>query len=71
MYSEITSTAEYTWALMLSSWRKIIPAATSVVEGDWARDQFKSYQIKDKNLGIIGMGRIGKQLKKYADAFEA
>ena len=69
LYNEITSTAEYTWALMLSSWRKVFPATTSVLEGNWDRDQFKSYQIKDKNLGIIGMGRIGKQLKKYADAF--
>ena len=70
LYHEITSTAEYTWALMLSTWRKVVPAALSVLEGKWDRDKFKYYQLKGRNLGIIGMGRIGNQLKKYADAFE-
>lgn len=64
----ITSTAELTLALLLSLYRKIVPAFQSVKEGIWDRDQFKSYQLKGKKLGILGLGRIGKMMARYGKA---
>ena len=65
----ITSTAEFTWALMLSVWRNILPATESVRSGAWEREAFRSLQLKGRRLGLIGMGRVGQQLNGYAHAF--
>ena len=66
----ITATSEFTWALFLTIWRKIIVASQDVKEGKWRRDNFKSSQLKGKSIGIVGMGRVGKRLMKYGKAFE-
>nr|MBI1231052.1 hypothetical protein [Cytophagales bacterium] len=65
----ITATAEHTIALMLNLIRSIPAASASVENGEWDRDQFKGYDLFGKTLGIIGYGRLGKLVKKYALAF--
>lgn len=64
----ITSTPELTWGLLISLLRHIPQAVNSVYQ-EWNRDKFKGYQLKDKTIGIIGLGRIGKQIALYAKAF--
>ena len=66
----IPSTAEFTWGLVLSLIRNIPQAYQSVKNGKWDRDMFKGYQLKGKTIGIVGLGRIGKMIAKYASAFE-
>jgi len=66
---QIPSTAEHTWALMLSLLRKITAAHQDVMKGNWNRDAFKSRNLNALNLGILGFGRVGKQIAKYAEAF--
>jgi len=68
---KITSTAEYTWGLMMTSWRKIIEAKIHVASDGWNRDLFISHQIKGRNIGMVGMGRVGKQIASYIKAFDA
>jgi len=41
-----------------------------VLNGNWNRDKFRGYQLKDKNIGIIGLGRIGAMVAEYAQAFK-
>lgn len=65
----VTATSEYTWALVMSSWRKIPNAVLDVNKWNWNREKFKSYQLKGKTLGIIGLGRVGKAVCNYAKVF--
>lgn len=66
----IPSTAEHTWALLLSLIRKIPMANEHVRSGFWDRDLFKGFQLKGKTIGIIGLGRTGLKVAKYAKAFD-
>ena len=63
------STAEQTFALMLALSRNTAPAYQSLIEGRWDRKKFTGHQLFGKTLGIIGMGRIGQTVAKFAKAF--
>ncbi|MEM7312826.1 MAG: phosphoglycerate dehydrogenase [Planctomycetota bacterium] len=64
------STAEHAIALMLAMSRNIAPAHQSLREGRWDRKAYMGTQLADKTLGIIGLGRIGREVAKRAQAFE-
>jgi D-3-phosphoglycerate dehydrogenase len=66
----IPSTAEHTWALLMALIRHIPAANEDVKSGNWQRDKFRGYQLKNKVIGIIGYGRTGKKVASYADAFD-
>lgn len=68
---EIRATAEHTIALTLCLMRNIIPSFESVLEGEWNRDNFRGNEIYEKNVGIIGMGRLGKIVSQYFNSFGA
>ena len=68
--SKITATPEFTWGLFVCGWRKILLAYQDVLHGQWNRDNFKGEQLAGKSVGIIGMGRVGQRLRKYALAFD-
>ncbi len=63
------STAEHTFALILSLARKIPWAYNSLQSGEWKRSKFKGVELFRKTLGIIGLGRIGTEVAKRAKAF--
>lgn len=64
------STAEYTFAMMISLARKIPFAfATTKIEGKWDRKTFKGDELLGKTLGVVGLGRIGTEVAKRAKAF--
>src|SRR5690606_10220706 len=67
--SGIPSTAEHTWALLLSLLRKIPAAHKHVMSGKWERDEFKAHNLCHYKLGILGFGRVGKQIAEYARVF--
>ena len=56
---------------MLSALKKIPKAISVVKSGHWRdeEDILRSKELFGKNLGIIGFGRIGSNLAKYAKAF--
>lgn len=64
----IPSTAVHTLALMLSLLRKIPAAHNHVIKGNWDRDLFKSHNLNSLTLGILGYGRVGRQMSDYAKA---
>ncbi|TSC68962.1 MAG: hypothetical protein G01um101466_244, partial [Parcubacteria group bacterium Gr01-1014_66] len=66
---DIPSTAEETIGLMLALMRNIPWAFEDVKRGRWNRDAWKGYQVKDKTLGILGFGRLGKIVAVYARTF--
>jgi D-3-phosphoglycerate dehydrogenase len=67
--SGIKSTAEHTWALLLSVIRNLPAAIDHVRDGNWERKPFLADELSGKTLGIIGFGRLGKIVARYAMAF--
>jgi phosphoglycerate dehydrogenase-like enzyme len=67
--NELTSAAEFSFGVLLSLARNITGAANSVDSGYWNRSNFPGVVINKKSLGIIGMGRIGQAMAKYAESF--
>ncbi len=63
------SAAEHTIALMLSLCRNIPQASQSVKEGKWERKNFKGIELFGKTLGIIGLGKIGREVASRCKAF--
>ncbi len=64
------STAEHAFSLMLSLSRNIAPAYHSLCEGRLDRKKFMGSQLGGKTVGIVGLGRIGQEFAKRAQAFE-
>ncbi len=63
------STAEHTFAMMLSLMRNIPQANRSLRNLEWKRSAFTGHEVHGKTLGIIGMGKIGSELAKRALSF--
>ena len=66
---KISSTAEFTFALILALLRKIPSAHQSVILSKDNRYQFVGENLRNKTLGIVGLGRNGKLISRYAKAF--
>lgn len=65
-----TSTAEHTMSLILSLARNIPQACASLKAGKWERSKFSGVELYGKTLGVIGFGRIGSTVAKFAKSFE-
>jgi D-3-phosphoglycerate dehydrogenase len=63
------STAEQTFSLLLSLSRSIPQAVKSMKEGKWERSKFMGVELYGKKLGIVGLGRIGSEVARRANAF--
>lgn len=62
------SAAEHTISLLLSLSRNIPQANFSLKKGEWNRKKFMGTEVYGKTLGIIGLGRIGSEVAKRAQA---
>lgn len=63
------STAEHTFSMLLALSRNIPQSARSLREGRWDRKQYIGTEARGKTLGIIGVGRIGREVALRARAF--
>jgi D-3-phosphoglycerate dehydrogenase len=64
------SAAEHTIALMLSLARRV-PAADAVMKaGGWDRNKFVGTQVAGKTLGVVGLGRIGREVARRAKGLD-
>lgn len=70
-----SSVAQHVFAVLLSHLNKVAKYNAEVKEGLWsAQDNFSYYhesiiELKEKTLGIIGLGNIGKTVAKIGLAF--
>jgi D-3-phosphoglycerate dehydrogenase / 2-oxoglutarate reductase len=64
-----TATAEHAFALMLALARHIPQADASLRVGRWDRKLYMGTELSGKRLGIIGFGRVGREVAKRAQAF--
>jgi len=67
--STSVTVAEHTMGLILSMARKISIADKSVKDGKWEKKNFMGVELRNKTLGVIGMGRIGSQVVNRCKAF--
>ena len=67
--ANVIATAEQTMALILALCRHLPQAHASLARGEWDRQRFLGIQLYHKRLGIIGFGRIGRQVAARAQAF--
>ena len=62
-----TTVAEHTFALLLALVRKLTESANETSKGNWKR--MTGNEIMGKTIGIVGLGRIGKEVAIRANAF--
>src|ERR1017187_746200 len=62
-----TTVAEHVFGLMLAIYRDIVPQCNFVKSGQWKR--LTGHELAGKTIGIIGVGRIGKEVAIRARAF--
>ncbi|MHC4072492.1 MAG: NAD(P)-dependent oxidoreductase [Planctomycetota bacterium] len=65
----LTPAAELSWALLMACARMLPAAIGHVKAGGWDREQFPGIMLNGKRIGIIGCGRIGTWMSRYAHAF--
>uniref|UniRef100_A0A670IGQ7 D-3-phosphoglycerate dehydrogenase n=1 Tax=Podarcis muralis TaxID=64176 RepID=A0A670IGQ7_PODMU len=63
------SAAELTCGMVLSLARQIPQAAASMKEGKWDRKKFMGMELQGKTLGILGLGRIGREVAVRMQSF--
>ncbi len=69
MLRNITPAAELSWALLLGCARRLRAAVSHTRDGHWVREEFPGVMLNGKRLGLIGCGRIGSWMARYAQAF--
>jgi D-3-phosphoglycerate dehydrogenase len=63
------STAELSFSMMMAVARNIPQADAHVKKGEWKRNKFQGAELNGKTLGIVGFGRIGREVAKRASVF--
>ncbi len=61
--------AEHAMAMLLAMARNIPAAQASLKGGEWKRSRFTGRELYGKVLGVVGLGRIGREVAKRARAF--
>jgi D-3-phosphoglycerate dehydrogenase len=62
--------AEHTIALMLAMARNVPQANSHLKSGKWQREEMIGNELRNKILGIVGLGNVGSEVAKRAQAFE-
>lgn len=64
----VVSAAEHTIALILALARNVPQAHGTVKSGGWDRSRFEGIELAGKTLGVLGLGRIGREVARRAEA---
>lgn len=63
------STAEHSVSMILSLVRRIPHADRTMKEGKWAKKSITGVELYGKTLGVLGLGKIGREVAKRMKAF--
>jgi len=69
LLQDLTPAAELSWALLMACARRLKGAFRHVDQGGWVREEFPGIMLKGRTLGLVGCGRIGGWMARYAQAF--
>jgi D-3-phosphoglycerate dehydrogenase len=64
------SVAELAVALMLALARHVPAADAAMKQGKWEKKKFLGEEVREKTLGLAGLGRIGQEVARRAAAFD-
>lgn len=69
----ISSSAEFTFLLLLNGLRRLDVGMQEVRDGRWRsrEDLLRGHELQGKTVGLIGFGRIGRKLAAYCEPFGA
>lgn len=65
----ITGTSELAFGLMIDLLRLTHSAFMDVKNYHWDRENFRGHNLLGQTLGIVGLGRLGSAMARYAKAF--
>ena len=63
------SCAEFTFGLILSVARNVVKADKELRKNIWNKSKLYGFELRNKTLGIVGLGNIGSQVAKIAKGF--
>src|SRR6266568_4434684 len=66
----IIAAAEHTVAMLMALARQIPPANSSMKAGKWEKSRFVGVEVRNKVLGIIGLGKVGTEVARRARGLE-
>lgn len=69
----VAASAEFTFLLLLNTLRRLDLAVREVSARRWRdrEDLMRGHELSGKQVGLVGLGRIGRRLARYCRAFEA
>lgn len=59
--------AEFAWLLIMNAWRRLPAAIDAMRQGQWQVNLGR--EMRGQTLGILGFGKLGKIVARYAQAF--
>ena len=68
--SNTVSVAELTVALIVASVRHLNAGVRSLANGEWRRTELTGVELAGRTLGIVGYGRVGRQVARRLAAFD-
>lgn len=63
------SAAEHTVSMLLSLARNIPQAHGSMMQGKWDRKKYTGVEVFEKTLGVVGLGKIGREVASRCQGF--
>lgn len=69
-WGNTVTAAEHTMAMLMAMARNIPQSSAALKQGIWDRATYLGVELKDKTLGIIGLGRIGREVARRARGME-
>src|SRR3989440_959269 len=66
----IIAAAEHTIGLLMAMARQIPAANSSTKTGHWEKSRFLGVEVRNKILGIIGLGKVGTEVARRAQGLE-
>ena len=64
------SAAEFSFAMLMGLARNIPQAAASLRAGQWERGRFTGVELTGKTLGVLGLGKVGREVALRGAAFK-
>src|SRR6266581_3409155 len=62
----IVAAAEHTIAMLMALARHLPGANSSIKAGKWEKNRFLGVEVRNKTLGIIGLGKVGAEVAQRA-----
>ena len=66
----IVAAAEHTIAMLMALARHVPAANSSTKAGKWEKNRFIGVEVRNKVLGVIGLGKVGTEVAKRAQGLE-